>query len=168
MNALTIDIRPAEPDDAVAIAEVHRASWQHSYAGILPYKTLRAMIERRNGHWWQRAIRGSTSILVLDVGGVIAGYATLGLNRARSLPQEGEIYELYLLPEFQGVGLGKRLFGETRRLLESLGCKGTVVWCLEDNDQALAFYRACGGRDIAEGAEVFEGQPIRKLAFIWA
>jgi ribosomal protein S18 acetylase RimI-like enzyme len=70
---------------------------------------------------------------VLDVGGTVAGYATLGLNRARSLPQEGEIYELYLKPEFQGVGLGKRLFTEARQLLDSLGCKGVVVWCLEDN-----------------------------------
>jgi ribosomal protein S18 acetylase RimI-like enzyme len=78
-------------------------------------------------------VRGSTSILVLDVGGTVAGYATLGLNRARSLPQEGEIYELYLKPEFQGVGLGKRLFTEARQLLDSLGCKGVVVWCLEDN-----------------------------------
>jgi ribosomal protein S18 acetylase RimI-like enzyme len=68
------------------------------------------MLERRDIAWWRRAIRGSTSILVLDVGGTIAGYATLGLNRARSLPQEGEIYELYLRPEYQGVGLGKRLF----------------------------------------------------------
>lgn len=167
MNALTIDIRPAEPDDANAIAEVHRASWQHTYSGVLPYRTLSQMIERRNVGWWQRAIRGSTSILVLDVGGLIAGYATLGLNRARSLPQEGEIYELYLLPEFQGVGLGKRLFSETRRLLASLGCKGTVVWCLEDNDQAIGFYTAQGGHDVAEGTEVFDGQPVRKLAFTW-
>jgi ribosomal protein S18 acetylase RimI-like enzyme len=167
MTTLTIDIRPAEPDDAADVAEVHRASWHHAYTGILPYKTLRSMIERRNARWWQRAIRGSTSILVLDVGGTIAGYATLGLNRARSLPQEGEIYELYLRPEYQGIGLGKRLFTETRKLLASLGCKGTVVWCLEDNLPGVEFYRGRGGRDIAEGTEMFDGQPVRKLAFVW-
>jgi ribosomal protein S18 acetylase RimI-like enzyme len=68
---------------------------------------------------------------VLDVGGTMAGYATLGLNRARSLPQEGEIYELYLKPEFQGVGLGKRLFTEARQLLDSLGCKGVASGVLK-------------------------------------
>ncbi len=168
MSTLTIDIRHAEPQDAEAIAGTHRAAWSHAYTGILPYKALRHMLERRNVAWWQRTIRGSTSILVLDVGGAVAGYATLGLNRARSLPQEGEIYELYLKPEYQGVGLGKRLFTEARQLLESLGCKGAVVWCLEDNHSSVDFYRFQGGRDVAEGHETFDGKTLKKLAFVWA
>ena len=167
MSTLTIDIRHAEPQDAEAIAGTHRAAWSHAYAGILPYTALRHMLERRNVGWWRRAVRGSTSILVLDVGAV-AGYATLGLNRARSLPQEGEIYELYLKPEFQGVGLGKRLFNEARHLLESLGCNGVVVWCLEDNHAATEFYRFQGGRDVAEGHETFDGKTLKKLAFVWS
>lgn len=167
MTTLTVDVRPAEPDDALAISETHRAAWQHAYSGVIPYRTLMAMVERRSHAWWRRAIRGSTSILVLDVGGTIAGYATLGLNRARSLPQEGEIYELYLRPEYQGIGLGGRLFREAKRLLASLGCKGMVVWTLADNDRAMGFYTGLGGRDIAEGAEVFDRQRLKKVAFVW-
>ncbi|MEQ8480265.1 MAG: GNAT family N-acetyltransferase [Hoeflea sp.] len=166
-KTLTIDIRHAEPQDAEAIADAHRAAWSYAYTGILPHKSLRQMLERRNVGWWRRAIRGATSILVLDVGGTIAGYATLGLNRARSLPQEGEIYELYLLPEYQGVGLGKRLFVEARHLLASLGCEGMAVWCLQDNHPAADFYRHQGGRDVAEGHETFDGRTLKKLAFVW-
>lgn len=168
MSMLTIDIRRAEPQDAEAIAEAHRAAWSHAYTGILPYTSLRVMLERRNVGWWRRAIRGATSILVLDVGGAIAGYATLGLNRARSLPQEGEIYELYLRPEFQGVGLGKRLFTEARQLLASLGCEGVALWCLEENHPAVDFYRLQGGTDVAEGHETFDGKTLKKIAFVWA
>ena len=167
MTTLAVDVRRAEPDDALAISETHRAAWQHAYAGMIPYKTLMSMVERRSHEWWQRAIRGSTSILVLEVGGMIAGYATLGLNRARSLPQEGEIYELYLRPEYQGVGLGSRLFSEARRLLVSLGCKGLVVWSLSDNERAIDFYRGLGGSDIAEGAENFDSRRLKKIAFVW-
>ena len=143
MTTLTIDVRRAESDDALAISE------------------------RRSYTWWQKAIRGSTSILVLEVDKVIAGYATLGLNRARSLPQEGEIYELYLKPEYQGIGLGSQLFGEARRLLRSLGCKGMVVWTLEENERAVNFYIALGGVDLAEGSEIFDERPLKKLAFVW-
>ncbi|MEO4043707.1 N-acetyltransferase [Hoeflea sp. CAU 1731] len=168
MTTLAIDVRRAEPDDALAISETHRAAWNEAYAGIIPYKTLRNMLERRSQEWWQRAIRGSTSILVLEVGGMIAGYATLGLNRARSLPQEGEIYELYLKPEYQGVGLGRRLFGEARRLLASLGCRGMVVWTLEENSRAIGFYTGLGGVDIAEGSETFDRRPLKKVAFVWS
>jgi ribosomal protein S18 acetylase RimI-like enzyme len=167
MKTLSIDVRPAVPDDAHAIAETHRSAWAHAYSGLIPFKTLRAMMERRNVKWWTRAINGSTSILVLDVGGTVAGYATLGLNRAPALPQEGEIYELYLRPEYQGIGLGKRLFTEARRLLSSLGCRGVVVWTLEDNDRAVQFYRQSGGRDVAEGTETFDGKRLGKIAFIW-
>ena len=167
MKTLAIDVRRAEPDDALAISEAHRAAWHHAYTGIMPYLALRSMVERRSEAWWKRAIRGSTSILVLEVGGIIAGYATLGLNRARSLPQEGEIYELYLVPEYQGIGLGRRLFSEARRLLGSLGCKGLVVWTLAENDNAINFYQGLGGAEIAEGSETFEKRPLRKLAFVW-
>ena len=86
---------------------------------------------------------------------------------ARSLPQEGEIYELYLRPEYQGIGLGSRLFSEARRLLGSLGCKGLVVWTLEENDRAVNFYSALGGIDIAEGSETFDKHPLKKIAFVW-
>ncbi|MCY6383317.1 GNAT family N-acetyltransferase [Hoeflea prorocentri] len=167
MTTLAVDVRRAEPGDAVAISETHRAAWQHAYSGLIPYRTLISMVERRGHSWWQRAIRGSTSILVLEVEDTIAGYATLGLNRARSLPQEGEIYELYLRPEYQGIGLGSRLFSEARRLLGSLGCKGMVVWTLEENDRAVNFYSALGGIDIAEGSETFDKHPLRKIAFVW-
>lgn len=168
MTTLTIDIRHAEPDDAPGIAAVHHAAWQTAYQGLLPHKTLVSMIQRRGEAWWARAIRGSASILVLDVGGVLAGYATLGLNRARSLAAEGEIYELYLLPEYQGTGLGRRLFNEARGLLLALGCKGMAIWCLEENDGGMAFYRSLGGRDVAEGTETFEGRSYRKVAFLWS
>ncbi|MDE1993262.1 MAG: GNAT family N-acetyltransferase [Rhizobiaceae bacterium] len=167
MKTLSIDVRRAEPHDARAISEVHRLSWQHAYTGIIPHRALTQMIQRRGEAWWRRATSGPATLLVLDVAGEIAGYATLGLNRARALPQEGEIYELYLRPEYQGIGLGRMLFGEARRLLKSLGCKGLVVWCLEENENGDRFYRGQGGADFCEGIETFDRKQLKKIGFIW-
>ncbi|MET3793740.1 GNAT family N-acetyltransferase [Aquamicrobium terrae] len=167
MNTLTIDIRRAEPRDAVAIASVHLEAWRGAYAGIIPHKALTSMINRRGVDWWANAIRRAATVLVVEIGGVIAGYATIGRNRARELPQQGEIYELYLRPEYQGIGLGSRLFAAARRRLADHGLKGLVVWALEENDNALAFYAGAGGRDIAEGVEVFEHKALKKIAFVW-
>lgn len=125
------------------------------------------MVRRRDPKWWARAIRHSTRILVLENEGQIVGYATLGPNRVSALPQQGEIYELYLLPEYQGVGLGKRLFLNAREELARLGMAGTVVWVLEDNASAMQFYRNAGGKDIAEGSETFNGKTLNKVAFSW-
>jgi len=167
MNTLSIDIRKAEPQDAAAIADVHHEAWRGAYSGIIPYRALNSMLARRGSGWWENAIRRAASVLVIDVGGVVAGYATLGRNRARALTQEGEIYELYLKPEFQGIGLGTRLFAAAREKLEAHGLKGLVVWALEDNAGALSFYGGAGGRDIAEGVEVFDNKALRKIAFVW-
>lgn len=168
MKTLTIDVRRAESQDAAAISEAHRLSWQHSYAGLIPHRALTRMIERRRADWWRKATRGPATLLVADVAGTIAGYATLGLNRAKALPQEGEIYELYLRPEYQGIGLGYTLFHESRRLLKSLGCSGLVAWCLEDSENASRFFRAQGGRDVAEGMEDFDGIELKKIGFAWS
>ncbi len=167
MKTLSIDVRPAEPQDARAISEAHRLSWQHAYAGLIPHAPLRRMIERRGETWWRKATQGPATVMVVDVAGVVAGYATLGLNRARALPQEGEIYEIYLLPEYQGVGLGHMLFGEARRLLKSLGCSGLVVWCLEDCENAHRFFQSNGGVDTVEGVEDFGDKSLKKIGFIW-
>ena len=139
MTALTIDIRPADARDARGIAEVHETAWRNAYAGIIPHKALRTMIARRDNRWWDRAIRRGTSVLVVDMGGLIVGYVTFGLNRARALPQDGEIYEIYLRPEYQGVGFGSRMFAEARAHLSRHGCKGLVVWALEENAGAVEF-----------------------------
>src|SRR5262245_63899036 len=40
---------------------------------------------------------------------------------ARSLYYDGEIYELYLRPEFQGLGFGRKLFSAARRDLVQSG-----------------------------------------------
>jgi ribosomal protein S18 acetylase RimI-like enzyme len=167
MNTVTIDIRRAEPRDAPAIADVHHQAWRGAYAGIIPHRALNAMICRRGGEWWANAIRRSATVLVVEIGGKVAGYTTVGRNRARELPQQGEIYELYLRPEYQGVGLGSRLFAAARQKLADHGLKGMVVWALEDNINALSFYAGAGGRDVAEGVEVFDQKALKKVAFVW-
>lgn len=167
MKTLSIDIRRAEPHDADAIAAVHDVAWRGAYAGIIPHRALNRMISRRGPRWWAHAIRRSATVLVMEIGGEVAGYATLGRNRARELKQQGEIYEIYLRPEYQGIGLGRRLFQAARETLTGHGFTGLVVWALEENAAALAFYAGAGGRDVAEGVEVFEQKALRKVAFVW-
>lgn len=167
MNTLTIDIRKAEPKDAAAIADVHQEAWRGAYSGIIPHGALTKMINRRGPDWWANAIRRAATVLVIEIGGRLAGYATIGRNRARELSQQGEIYELYLRPEYQGIGLGSRLFGAARKRLADSGLRGLVVWALEENNGALSFYEGAGGRDIAEGVEVFDQKALKKVAFVW-
>ncbi|EJN05670.1 GNAT family N-acetyltransferase [Phyllobacterium sp. YR531] len=167
MSTYVTEIRKAGLADAVAISAIHLEAWRGAYSGIIPHRALNTMLERRGADWWTRAIKRSTQILVADIGGIVAGYATLGPNRARQLPEKGEVYELYIRPEYQGCGLGSRLLGAARRSLGDQGLKGMVIWVLEENDLAVSFYHGAGGRDVAEGVESFDGKMLKKRAFVW-
>ena len=118
MSTTLIEIRRAKSADAMDVAETHDEAWRAAYQGIIPGNELDKLINRRGPDWWDSAIRKGSRITILQFGDRIAGYANYGRNRARSLFYDGEIYEIYLRPEFQGLGFGRRLFSAARKDLE--------------------------------------------------
>lgn len=167
MSTLVIDTRPARISDASLIAEAHDEAWRYAYRGIIPGRELERMILRRGAHWWESAISRGSRILVLAAGDDIAGYASYGKNRATMLPVKGEIYEIYVRPHYQGIGLGRKLFMACRGDLAARGMGGLAVWALTDNEPACDFYRAIGGLPAARGSESFGSVTLEKIAFTW-
>jgi ribosomal protein S18 acetylase RimI-like enzyme len=167
MSTVVIEIRPAKPSDASAVAGAHDEAWRAAYQGIIPSVELDKLINRRGADWWDSAIRKGSRISILAFADNVAGYANYGRNRARSLYYDGEIYEIYLRPEYQGVGFGRRLFTAARRDLAQSGMKSLVVWALSDNDPAVEFYRALGGRAVARSSERFGTRVLDKVAYGW-
>ena len=146
MSTVLIEIRRAKASDAAAVADTHDEAWRGAYQGVIPGLELEKLVTRRGPDWWDSAIRKGSRIAILAFGDKVAGYANYGRNRARSLFYDGEIYELYLRPEYQGLGFGRRLFTSARRDLAQSGLKSLVVWALSDNDPAVEFYRRSAAR----------------------
>jgi ribosomal protein S18 acetylase RimI-like enzyme len=167
MSTVVIEIRRAKPSDAAVVAETHDEAWRAAYRGIIPGPELEKLISRRGPAWWESAITKGSRVALLGFGDQVAGYANYGRNRARSLFYDGEVYELYLRPEFQGLGFGRRLFTAARRDLAQSGLKSLVVWALSDNEPAVEFYRALGGRAVARSSERFGASVLDKVAFAW-
>ena len=166
MPADVIQVRAPTRRDAPALAALYAEAWRCAYRGIIPHLSLERMIARRGQAWWERALDERYPLLLLDFRGEVAGYATFG--RSRLHRTQGEIFELYLHPIYQGLGLGRRLFDETRTRLLDRRYKDLVVWALADNDSACSFYLGLGGKPIAEGAERFGQVSLRKIAFAWS
>jgi ribosomal protein S18 acetylase RimI-like enzyme len=167
MSTTLIEIRRAKASDASAVADTHDEAWRNAYQGIIPGAELEKLIARRGPDWWDSAIRKGSRIALLQFGEHIAGYANYGRNRARSLYYDGELYEIYLKPEFQGLGFGRRLFSAARKDLAQSGLKSLVIWALSDNEPAVDFYRALGGRAVARSSERFGTKVLDKVAFAW-
>lgn len=160
------EVRRGNLSDARALSEIFRQTWGQAYLGVIPHLHLDNMIRRRNTEWWRSTIKSGSGVLVLQVGGEIIGYATLGAARARG-PQEGEIYELYITPTHQGLGFGELLFEACRHQLDNRQLAGLVVWALADNTMATDFYWRRGGRPIGAGFERFGDKRLKKIAFAW-
>lgn len=192
MDNQSIHIRIADIDDAADLSKVHRESWFNAYHGILNGSALRDSVARRNEQWWRSAVeklnaepasiggrlRGSgegprrSRLLVLEFDGNVAGYANFGTAR-RSYPPHsmtpwGEIFELYLLPEFQGLGFGRTLFQRVRVELKEMEHGPLIVWALEANDQAIGFYQALAGEAFVRSHEMFGGTQAPTIGFRWA
>ncbi len=161
-----VRVRRAKLSDATVLSETFRSSWALAYRGIIPHLHLESIIRRRGVAWWRNSIRGEETILVLEVSGKVAGYATCGIARSKR-QQRGEIYELYLAPVYQGLGFGEHLFEACRASLDQMNVNGLVVWALAANDGAIAFYWKRGGRPIAVTRERFGTTRLEKIAFTW-
>jgi GNAT superfamily N-acetyltransferase len=163
MASLVIDIRPARVSDALQLADVHAVAWREAYSGIIPALTLERMIVRRSAPWW-RAVLSRRSILVLDVGGTVAGYASFAPAHGRVRPGAAEVQELYLRPEYQGIGLGLRLFSAVLKRVKARGFRRVLVRALSDNDRATGFYTRRGGKLVARSEESLGG---KELPCVW-
>ncbi|MEM8663339.1 MAG: GNAT family N-acetyltransferase [Pseudomonadota bacterium] len=165
MSTETIAIRTAKPSDAPGIAAVHDAAWRFAYRGVLPGAELERMISRRGEAWWLAAIGRQVPMIVLEAGEMVRGYLTYGASRMRNLPYKAEVYELYIQPEYTGLGLGRKMFRTVQDRLSRRGHDRLLVWCLEDNAEGCAFYEHLGGRAVASAKEPFETVEVAKIAY---
>lgn len=163
-------IRSASPGDAKAIAHIYTETWRDTYAGMIPDRVLLGMSRRRHAAMWTRNLRNSRShelamVAEDDANGII-GFGSCGPVKEHKLGAAGEIYTLYVLPDFQGLGLGKRLLAALFQTLVEKGQDSALIWVLAPNP-ARFFYHAMGGTQIAVRAEPFHGANLDEMAFLW-
>ena len=94
--------------------------------------------------WVQRIEAGvTTSLLLLDEDGTIAGYATVDRN---DLPWSQHVAELRVLvgPTLRGRGVGRLLTEEAFRIALGMGVDKVIGQMTVDQHQAIAVFRSLG------------------------
>lgn len=142
----TMLIRPALPEDALAVARVHVRSWQAGYRTLLPDEFLDNLRpeERAARYDFSHTDSQKPFTLLAESDGVIVGLATTSPARDADCAGMGELLALYVEPARWGTGVGRQLAVAARRRLMSQGFAEAVLWMLEGNARADRFYRNDG------------------------
>ncbi|MDQ2859685.1 MAG: GNAT family N-acetyltransferase [Pseudomonadota bacterium] len=158
-------ILPAGPGDADDLARVHIRAWRETYAGLLPAGYLAAMNPKVHARRWRLQLtraRAGEVVLSAEGRGGLVGYCAGAVAG-----EEAEIFTLYLLRAAQHVGLGRRLFAATARVLAAGGAVSLNLWVLNGNRVARAFYARNGGRAGAERPVRGWGGEFLETAYRW-
>jgi GNAT superfamily N-acetyltransferase len=143
---VTIQIRTAVPNDALAVARVHVRSWQAAYRGLLPGDYLDGLRPEDRAARYDFTHRDPAkpyTRIAVD-GEAIVGFATTMPTSDPSLPGYGELCALYVDPDRWGSGLGAALMVDARNRMAGQGFRHALLWLLKGNDRADRFYRRDG------------------------
>jgi ribosomal protein S18 acetylase RimI-like enzyme len=142
-------LRPAQPDDAAAIADV----WLRSFTAALP-TVHRAHTDDQTGDWIREVLLPGHDVWVAEANGAIVGMLALS---------PGWIDQLYLDPVWRGRGIGQRLVALAQRRQPS----GLQLWTFQVNGAARRFYERHGfvAVEWTDGAANEEHEP--DVRYIW-
>ena len=145
-----IAIRRAEENDALSIAQIYIETWRSSYAGILPDHVLVNMNPQKSMITFARTIKQNSEIILVaeesNLG--IVGMGSVGQNRTKDNKYLGEVYTLYVHPDRQNKGIGKKLLSELFNELTRNNINSAVIWVLANNPSRF-IYEAVGGKLIS-------------------
>jgi GNAT superfamily N-acetyltransferase len=134
-------IRRATPADIEAIVRLQGRGWRHAYGDYVDVEAMPGP-EQRTARWRER-LGGEGATFVWELDGEAAGFVASGPDRDREAGT-GEVYAIYVDPAAQGAGLGTRLLAHAVQELAAAGYGRALLWCLEANGLARAFYASRG------------------------
>jgi len=155
-----VNVRPARPEDARQIAEIHVETWRATYPGIMPQSVLDALsVDDRERNWQEWIPHPETAALVAELDGRIVGFVNVG--PCWTDPAIGELYAIYVVPEAHGRGAGPALMDAAVRALSERWDEA-MLWVATENPRARRFYERCGW--IVDGERVDESIPGASVA----
>jgi RimJ/RimL family protein N-acetyltransferase len=166
---MDILIREMKIEDIPDITALHILSWQSAYRGIVPDHFLNSLdieerIERNKQYFYTND--GITIYCIMAKEGPMIGELAIGKSRDNDIPQAGEIIGIYLLPEYWGMGCGKKAMDFAVSTLRELGFSTILLWVFEDNIRAREFYEKYGFRIEGKKEEVTFGKQLTEIRYI--
>jgi GNAT superfamily N-acetyltransferase len=118
-----------------------------AYEPFFPAGALAAMsVQEETERWAERLAGDGVTYVAAASDGRVQGFMHVEWQR-RPEDDVPQVAYMYVAPEHQGVGLGRRLISQAESVIGGLGYAEAVLWVYETNAPARAFYERCGWSD---------------------
>lgn len=163
-----MNIRPAGPEDAAAVAAIHCESWRSAYRGILPDAYLDHEAPAERLRYWAAKLAAPSEggfVLMAANGGDPVGF--VAVSRPGEPGYDADIDSLHVDPARRGGGVGQRLLGAAAARLVADGASSACLRVYDANEAAARFYRRLGGVADATGIDPFAGADMPDTRYGW-
>lgn len=155
-------IRLMTRHDIETVRQIAAVSYEATYEGILPEDVQESFLSRAFASPMMMKRLEKTTMLIAEHEGRPVGFA----NFTR-VDEDGdaELTDMYLLPNFQGMGFGSSLLEAGVSTLED----GRQLFVYVDslNEGARTFYEKQGFELLEEFDELFEGYPTSTAQYVY-
>jgi GNAT superfamily N-acetyltransferase len=128
-------IRPPRSDDLEMLLDIQRQAAVTAFAHVFPQDLYPFPNDDIRAVWREILADPDVEVYVAEVEDEPAGSVSLGGEFLRTL---------YVLPRFQGSGVGSALHDLALEHLAARGCRRAKLWTLEENWGARRFYERRG------------------------
>ena len=143
-------LRDATADDVPALAELHVRTFRQTHGGGPNART-------REEQWREKFASGQLLFcIVLEANGALVGFAAGQRHHDQAHPYRGELNKIYLLREWQGQGLGRRLLVESARRFVAAGVNSMLLFG-DANSRSNGFYERMGAKRLFAANGDFHG-----------
>lgn len=161
---MTITIKQATYDEMPIIQKVARNSWHDTYEGIIPTDIQDKFLDESYSDMMMQKRIDQTILNVAVVDNDIIGFINMSkiLDGNKSL-----LMAIYLLPEYQGQGLGSQLLNHSINELKMNANDFSIeVEVEKENTDAILFYESKGFEIVEKYTEDFYGHPLKTVKMI--
>ncbi len=165
-----INIREGQRVDIREIARVHVNSWKSSFRGLIDEDFLQKLSLEKAIQSWEKIFAKKEVghfIFVAEVFGKdLVGFISGGVPRDEELDYEREIYAIYVDPNWEGKGIGRKMLETVREAFQTGGVDSFYLWTLVGS-KSRRFYEACGGKWEHQKTEIIGGKRYELAGYVW-